>query len=142
MMPVAAEFFEGNTSNDWNDPTNWDTLLVPTLLTDAAIASPFGTSTSVDIISANADALGLFVGLEAAGSVVNGTVNHSAFTGTYTNGMIIGRGGATGTYNQSGLTTDPNGASTVNTSLVAVGTEDTNAAVFAGTGIYNLSGDA
>ena len=136
---AIAEFFEGNTSNDWNEPTNWDTGNVPTLLTDAAIASPFGSSTSVDIVSANADAQGLFVGLEAAGSVVNGTVNHTAFNGTFTNAIIIGRQQATGTYNQSGST-----AVTTNGPIL-LGTNDGGLAVvdqFGGTGNYSISDTA
>ncbi len=133
--PAVAQFWNGSIDTDWHTGANWDGGAVPTFGNNAVVASNVNSGTIVDITAANADTDGMFVGLEVNGTVVDGTVNHSAFLGTYTNGMVIGRGGATGNYNQTG-------DSSVITGFVAIGTADAGAVTPAGTGNYNLGDTA
>ena len=90
----AADTFWDGTVGDWNQPTNWSTDTVPTIV-DNAIINNGGTARIVDTVPDVGDVrLG-----EGAGN--SGTVAHTNGAAYVNEWMRVGIGGGTGTYNLS-----------------------------------------
>ncbi len=87
----AADIWNGTTSTDWNDATNWSTGAVPTLNNDVQIGNGSGTFKATPSLTAG-----------------NGVCQSVTFTGS---AAAIGAGGGTLTIGAGGITASVAGSS-------------------------------
>ncbi len=140
--PLSAQTWNGSTSSDWADPTNWSTGSVPTAADNVTIPN----RTNDPIILNGTDALALSVGVQGGAvlTIENGgslTINGSPGIGLINNGSVQNHGSISlGATTNIGSTAIVNGGGFRNHPDGTIQVDGTNRPFNAGYGIQNNGG--